>query len=339
MMSQVKERLRFLIELFKRTGERFSEIEGFRLGAAFSYYATFSIFPLLLLTVTIFGYVLGDDAPARERIMSAIASPDSPMLAAIEKTLVAMQQSSGMRGISAVIAIATLLFSASGAFVELDFSLNKIWQIPPREGKGILGTIRVFVKERLRGFAIVGGIGATLLASLASSAIFGALAQHANTTFTPALLQTAELTASIVLMSAVFTMTFHFVPRSKPPFRDVIGGAVLTTVMLTILKETFAAYLQHLTSYSAYGLVGGVLALATWIYLSSQIIFMGATLTRVHCEMVGCPAAAEKAAAAAAGEDEANAKAPTGQGQKREEERRGAKAPSASRAQTPATSS
>lgn len=293
-MSQVKERLRFLFELFKRTGDRFSDVEGFRLGAAFSYYATFAIFPLLLLTVTIFGYVLGDDAPARQRIMSAIASPDSPMLGAIDKTLVAMQESKGMRGISAVIAIATLLFSASGAFVELDFSLNKIWDVPPREGKGILGAIRVYVKERLTGFAIIGGIGATLLASLISSAIFGALAAHANTTLTPALLQTAELTASIVLMSAVFTMTFHFVPRSRPPFREVVGGAVLTTVMLTILKETFAYYLQHLTSYSAYGVVGGVLALATWIYLSSQIIFMGATLTRVHCEMVGCPAAKKR---------------------------------------------
>lgn len=308
MMSQVKERLRFLFELFKRTGDRFSDIEGFRLGAAFSYYATFSIFPLLLLTVTIFGYVLGDDAPARERIMSAIASPDSPMLAAIDNTLVAMQESRGMRGISAVIAVATLLFSASGAFVELDFSLNKIWQIPPREGKGFLDTIRVFVKERLRGFAIVGGIGATLLASLVSSAIFGVLASHAQTTLTPALFQTAELTASIVLMSAVFTLTFHFVPRSRPPFRDVVGGAVLTTVMLTILKETFAYYLQHLTGYSAYGVVGSVLALATWIYLSSQIIFMGATLTRVHCEMVGCPAAAAAAAPGSASAEETQEK-------------------------------
>lgn len=312
MMSQVKERLRFLFELFKRTGDRFSDIEGFRLGAAFSYYATFAIFPLLLLTVTIFGYVLGDDAPARQRILSAIASPDSPMLGAIDKTLVAMQEAKGMRGISAVIAIATLLFSASGAFVELDFSLNKIWDVPPREGKGILGAIRVYVKERLTGFAIIGGIGATLLASLVSSAIFGALAAHANTTLTPALLQTAELTASIVLMSAVFTMTFHFVPRSRPPFREVVGGAVLTTVMLTILKETFAYYLQHLTSYSAYGVVGGVLALATWIYLSSQIIFMGATLTRVHCEMVGCPAAKKRSSRASSPASSPRASSPRG---------------------------
>lgn len=294
-MRRVKEQLRFLFELFKRTGDRFSEVEGYRLGAAFSYYATFSIFPLLLLTVTIFGFVLGDDAPARQRMLGAIASPDSPMLAALDKALVAMQEARGMRGLSAVVAVATLLFSASGAFVELDFALNKIWHIPARKESGFFGAIRVFLKERLTGFAIVGGIGLTLLASLVTSAVFGAIAKHADTRFTPALVQTADLTASIVLLSCVFTMTFHFVPRSRPPLRDVVGGAVLTTVMLTILKETFASYLQHLTSYSAYGVVGGVLALATWIYLSSQIILMGATLTRVHCEMCGCPAAKKKA--------------------------------------------
>jgi uncharacterized BrkB/YihY/UPF0761 family membrane protein len=66
---------------------------------------------------------------------------------------------------------------------------------------------------------------------------------------------------------------------------------VLTTVLLAVLKTVFAAYLANLTSYSAYGVVGGVLALATWIYLSSQIIFLGATLTRVSCELDGCRAA------------------------------------------------
>jgi len=58
-------------------------------------------------------------------------------------------------------------------------------------------------------------------------------------------------------------------------------------VALTILKELFASFLSGLTSYSAYGVVGGVLALATWIYLSSQVIFFGAQLTRVHAEKLG----------------------------------------------------
>jgi membrane protein len=153
-----KERLRFLLGLFSATAERFSEVEGPRLGAAFAYYATFSIFPAILLAVTVFGFVLGDDAPARDRLLDAFSTPGSRDI--LEKTLMTMQESRSARGLSAVVALFTLLFSASGATVELDNALNRIWCVPPRKAKGIVGTLRTFLHERLSGFAIVVGIGA-----------------------------------------------------------------------------------------------------------------------------------------------------------------------------------
>lgn len=285
-----KRRLRYLVELFATTADRFSQVEGPRLGASFAYYATFSIFPAMLLAVTVFGFVLGDDAPARERMIAAIgAAPGSREV--LEKTLAALQESRSARGVSALVALFTLLFSASGATVELDNALNRIWCVPPRPSKGIVGTLKTFALDRLSGFAIVGGIGLTLLASLVGSSLLSALVSRAReqieTPLWPALLRTSELALSMTLLSGVFTAAFHFIPRTRPKLADVVGGAVLTTVMLTALKEVFASYLAHLTSYSAYGVVGGVLALATWIYLSSQIIFFGAQLTRVHAEKLG----------------------------------------------------
>ncbi len=300
--SIARERLRFLGALFSKSADRFDDLEGFRLGAAFSYYATFAIFPLVLLTVTVLGYVIGDDTLMRDRILAEVGTADASVRSVITQTLASMQESHGARKTSAIIGLASLLLSASGAFVELDFSLNKIWQVKPRCGKGIFGKVSVFMHERLSGFACVAGIGVFMLASLISSSALSAIADHAHYTLTPALLRTAEVAVSMVLLSLVLASAFHFVPRSKPPFRDVIGGAVLTTVMLTLLKTVFALYLSHLTSYSAYGIVGGVLALATWIYLSSQLIFFGATLTRVHCEMTNCPAAQEHEAAERAAE-------------------------------------
>lgn len=285
-----KKRLRYLVELFASTVDRYSDVEGPRLGASFAYYATFSIFPAMLLAVTVFGFILGDDAPARERMIAAIgAAPGSREV--LEKTLTALQESRSARGISAVVALFTLLFSASGATVELDTALNRIWCVPARRGKGILGSLKTFALDRLSGFAIVAGLGLTLLASLVGSSLLSALVSRAreqiSTPLWPALLRTGELALSMTLLSFVFTAAFHFIPRSRPKLADVFGGAVLTTVALTALKEVFASYLAHLTSYSAYGVVGGVLALATWIYLSSQIIFFGAQLTRVHAEKLG----------------------------------------------------
>jgi membrane protein len=285
-----KRRLRYLVDLFSTTIERYSDIEGPRLGASFAYYATFSIFPAMLLAVTVFGFILGDDAPARERMIAAIgAAPGSREV--LEKTLTALQESRSARGISAVVALFTLLFSASGATVELDNALNRIWCVPPRRGKGLLGSLKTFALDRLSGFGIVFGLGLTLLASLIGSSLLSAIVARARaqieTPLWPGLARTAELTLSITLLSGVFTAAFHLIPRSRPKLADVVGGAVLTTVVLTALKELFASYLSNLTSYSAYGVVGGVLALATWIYLSSQIIFFGAQLTRVHAEKLG----------------------------------------------------
>lgn len=287
----VGERLRFFGRLFSQTVDRFGDLEGFRLGAAFSYYATFAIFPLVLLTVSVVGFAIGDDALMRERVIMALGGADASVRSVLEQTITTMQESHGARKASAIVGVVSLLFSASGAFVELDFALNKIWNVKPRAGKGVLGKVRVFLDERVSGFACVGGIGLFLFASLVMSTMLSAIASEAHYKLTPALLQTAELAASIALLSVALAAAFHFVPRSRPPFRDVIAGAVFTTVLLTVLKAIFALYLSRLTSYSAYGVVGGVLALATWIYLSSQIIFFGATLTRVHCEMMGCPAA------------------------------------------------
>ncbi|AKU94004.1 Inner membrane protein YihY, formerly thought to be RNase BN [Labilithrix luteola] len=300
MIERLRLRARGLFRVLVATAERWTELEGFRRGAAFAYYATFSIFPLLLLTVTVIGFVIGSDEPARIRLLDALADEGTPVRAVLDQTLSAMQQSHSVRGTSAVIGAGALLFSASGAMVELDVTLNFIWGFPPRRGHGVVGTARALVEERLSAFALVGGIGLTMLVSLFMSSVLGVLAQQAPVMATPAILRTMEQAVSLALISGVLACAFHFLPRSRPPFAEVIGGAVLTTTILTIVKTLFALYFARLPGYSAYGVAGGVLALAFWIYVSSQIIFMGATLTSVLCLNPGLlditpPEAKEKA--------------------------------------------
>lgn len=298
IVSRGRDHARFLVELLSETAERFSDNEGYRLGAAFSYYATFSIFPLLLLAITGVGFVLDDSIPTRERLLDAIANPGSPIRDVLERSLSAMQANHDARGTSAVVGAVSLLFAASGAFVELDSSLNRIWCVPPVKPKGVVEWIRLLVQERLSGLLIVIALGLTLLVSLVSSSLLESLAARARAELSlplwPAFMRTGELAFSIAVLAAIFTAAFHFIPRSRPPIRVVVGGAVLTTVLLTALRELFASYLSRLTSYSAYGVAGGVLALATWIYVSSMILFFGAQLTRIHAEKIGATSSASQ---------------------------------------------
>lgn len=215
-------RARTLGTVFSRTIDRFGEVEGPRLGAAFSFYATFSIFPLVLLAVTVLGFVLGEDAHVRERMIGALAA-DPSVQKVVDQTLAAMQENRSGRGLSFVVGLATLLFAASGALTELDQALNRVWQVPEPKTDGFFATVEAFAKQRLVGFLLVAAIGVVMLASLVTSSVIGAIADHAPSRFTQALSQTAQLTASIVLLAAVFAATFHLLPRTRPPLRDVVG--------------------------------------------------------------------------------------------------------------------
>jgi membrane protein len=67
----------------------------------------------------------------------------------------------------------------------------------------------------------------------------------------------------------------------------VLGGAILATLLLSVLKRLLSLYLTQFFNYAAYGAVGAVLALLTWIYLASQVVFFGAEFTHVFAERYG----------------------------------------------------
>ncbi len=77
------------------------------------------------------------------------------------------------------------------------------------------------------------------------------------------------------------------VPQTAIEWRDVLGGALLTSLLFAGLKALLAWYLAHVASYAAYGAVGGVLGLLTWIYVASLLLFYGAAWTRVYAERFG----------------------------------------------------
>src|SRR5579864_6823462 len=101
----MRDLLRQLGRVFGDAATRWDEVEGFRLGAAFSFYATFSIFPLLLLTVTVLGFVIGDADPARAGLLDVVGAPGSPVRQVIESTITSMQQAHSARGLSALVGL------------------------------------------------------------------------------------------------------------------------------------------------------------------------------------------------------------------------------------------
>jgi membrane protein len=279
-------RLTGAIALLHETASRWIRDRCDRLGAAVSYYAIFSIFPLLLLSVTLVGYALGEGASTRTALVEAVveATGAPSIRGVLDDTLRNMQAHRTARGVGAVIGLLTLLFGASKVFSELNASLNLIWRVPDERAHGTWRqSVVAAAKAKLIALGLVLAAGLLLIASLVVSTGLDAMSEAASGLPWGVF----ELVVSTLLLALTLAAMFRTLPRMHIAWSDVAAGALLSAVLLTVLKKLLAWYLAHATSYAAYGAVGAMLGLLVLIYLSSLIVFLGAELSRVYAERFG----------------------------------------------------
>ncbi len=286
--SAILRTVKDIANLAKDAGARWVDDACYRLGASLAYYTLFSIFPLLLLSVTAVGFFLGSDDAARQKLLNTIATPSPEFRALLDQTLQSMQTHRTARGVGAAIGFLALFIGASGAFSELESSFDFIWRVEAKETRGIWATVFGAVKSKALSFAVVIGAAIALLASLAISTglqAVGSAAADDGTAKTVWWL--LEVTASFVFLTGLFAAVYRVVPQTDVKWRDVLGGSLVTSLLFAGLKGLLAWYLAHIGSYAAYGAVGGVLGLLTWIYVASIILLFGAEFCRVYAERFG----------------------------------------------------
>lgn len=287
--------------LAKDAGARWVDDACYRLGASLAYYTLFSIFPLLLLSVTAVGFFLGGDDAVRQNLLSNIGSPSPEFRTLLDQTLQSMQTHRTARGVGAVVGFLALFIGASGAFSELESSFDFIWRVEAKETKGIWATIFGAVKSKALSFVVVIGAAIALLASLAISTGLEAVGSAAAAKgAAKTLWWLFEVGASFVFLAGLFAAVYRIVPQTEVKWRDVFGGALVTSLLFAGLKGLLAWYLAHIGSYAAYGAVGGVLGLLTWIYVASVIVLYGAEFCRVYAEHFGSLARTGRVDSAAA---------------------------------------
>ena len=285
-------------KMIKSSASGWSERNAPRLGAALAYYSLLSIAPLLLLLVAIFGLVFDKTTAERDLLNQVRAMAGSSSANALGAVLANTHQKGS--GITAtLIALVTLLFGASGVFVELRDSLNIIWDAPAPQSS----SWRDLVWQRLVSFGMVLALGFLLLVSLALSAALavivkffeGYLPLHAAIWG-----EVANFVLALIAISILFALIFKFVPDVPIAWRDVVTGAVVTAFLFQIGKSLLAFYLGTAAVGSTYGAAGSLVAFVVWVYYSAQIFFFGAVFTQVYAKNVGSYRANGQAARTAA---------------------------------------
>jgi membrane protein len=273
-----------LWDLLKDTFTAWSNDKVPRHGAALAYYTVFSLVPLLVVIIGMIGLIFGQEE-AQGYVVQQLATLVGPQSAAAIKDMIqrANQPTSGI--VATVVAVATLLFGASGVFGQLQDSLNAIWGVEPKEGRGIWG----YVKDRFLSFAALLGTGFLLLVSLVLSAALAAFGKWFGG-WLPVpefVLQLLESFISFAVITGLFAMIFKVLPDARMAWSDVWVGAALTALLFTLGKFAIGLYLGKSDVGSAYGAAGSLVILLVWVYYSAQILLFGAEFTQVYAKAVG----------------------------------------------------
>lgn len=290
--------LKAVVPLLKETWREFQEDEATQMSAALSYYALFSLFPLLLLLVALLGYVLQFWPAARDAqstILQAVQQNFSPQLAQVLSE--ALEGVKSQAGTATGIGLVTLLLGASGVFSQLDANFNTIWKVPKDQGKmSIIQRAWQIVSQKLTSFGMVLAVGFLMLISTTLTALTQVLLSGAS-----GILGLAQdswlagaagfITGTLItvgLSTLIFALLFKFLPDTRVAWRDVWLGAVVTSIVWEIAKRLLAIYIGSIGAKSAaYGAIGAVLILVAWIYFSSLVLYLGAEFTYVYANRHG----------------------------------------------------
>lgn len=268
-----------LLEAF-RQWQRDNALE---LGAALSYYAVFTLAPVLVIVIAVAGLAFGREAAQGEifaQFRGLIGGDGAHVLqTAVES---ASRPTSGI--VASAVGFLALILGASGAFGQLQSSLNRIWNLPPSPQVGW----RLMMRQRLLSFAMVIGIGFLLLVSLIVSAGLAALGRWMEQ-WLPGIpiLRYANEFLSFIVVTLLFALMYHVLPDIRIAWRDVWIGSAITSFLFLVGKAGIGLYVTLTRLGSAYGIAGSIVVLLAWIYYSSQIIFFGAECTQVYAERYG----------------------------------------------------
>ena len=260
--------------VFRRAIREFNEDKITDWAAALTYYGVLSIFPMLVALISLLG-LFGQSAtqPLLDNLSSIAPGPGKQIMTNAVQNL---QKSQGAAGILFVVGLAAALWSASGYVGAFMRAANDIWDV--EEGRPVWKTIPL----RL-------GVTALLLVLLTVSALAvvltGPLAKHVGDivglgSAAVTVWDIAKWPVLILVVSFMIALLYYATPNVKhPKFQWVSPGSLMAVVLWIVVSALFAFYVGNFGSYSkTYGALGGVIVFLTWLWITNNVILLGAEL-------------------------------------------------------------
>lgn len=251
---------------------------GMTYGAALTYYAVFSLGPLLLIATAIAGWFFGEEA-ARGELRGQLIENFGPETAWTIEGLLSSTRARAGSGWAAGIGIVVLLYTSSSVMRQLRDSMNYIWRVQHmREASWWM-----WVEHYLISLAGVLVVGLLLMFSLIATTVLAATKKYVPDwlPYSGTFLLSMEFAATVVLVTIVCALIFKLLPETNVLWRYVWLGAFGTALLFSIGKLGMGLYLGWLSAESFYGAMSSFMILLFWMYYSAQVLVVGAYFTEM----------------------------------------------------------
>jgi membrane protein len=260
-----------------------------RMAAALAYYTLFSIFPLLLILVSLLGLALqyypNSSLDARTYVFELVAFYTSNDLARwLDERLLEIQN---LRTTGGLIGAVVLFFGASGVFAQLDEAFNEIWGLPVPDYGFVRAAVEL-VRKRFFSFLMVLGLGFLTIAALLLSSTLRALeGLTVSLPYSATFWYVVGLGVLPLLNWIILMVVYKIMPDTYVAWGDVWLAAGVTTLLLEGAKRIFTWYISAFGVANTYGAIGNVVVFMLLIYFGAQIVFLGGELSASYARHYG----------------------------------------------------
>jgi len=279
ILLRLNAELRFSGRAAWRGFVRFANGNDLTHAASIAYYALLSLFPFLLLVISLLGSITADEAD-RVAVLAFVFRYFPTQVDFVETQLEAFSETRVRVGVGGALA---LIWASLGVFGAITSAVNEAWGVEKQ---------RSFLKHRMVSFVMLVASGGVLMVALllvsaveiAEASWFGVMLARFQWL---QVLQSLTVTysATILLIIAV-GLVYYFIPNAKTRFRDVWVGAVLTGILWRLAFSGFSWYIGRSGRLTLiHGSVATVVVFLLWVYVSSVILMYGVEFTAAYARL------------------------------------------------------
>ena len=268
--------MKFIIEVFTH----FFKSDTFQKGASLAYYAVFSFIPTLILIISVFGLLYGEQAVNGDLYKQLQTNFGTEGANQIEQ-IIKNHHTNYNSWLTGILGFAGLLLNASVLIREIRYCLNSIWNVKKKEKSGIWD----YINKHLSSIVLLIGLFVVIFASTIVSSFIAKHDQFFHIDFQFAYIY--EHLVSFVVMSFLFSLMFKFLGDAKINWRATISGGIFTGILFIFGKTAISNYVAHSHVSSTFGNASLLALVMLWVYYTSQIIFLGASFITIISERMG----------------------------------------------------